>query len=92
MKHTRTLLLAAAVATAGMFTQASMADGSPTYPSFATIAHGKKMLSRDDIDKLDEKKYPALAGLKSHFDDADLDHDHNLNQYEYDHYMSNTPH
>ena len=92
MKHARTLLLAAAVAAAGMFTQAVMADGSPAYPPFAKIAHGKKMLSRDDIDKLDETKYPALAGLKSHFDDADLDHDHNLNQYEYDHYMSNTPH
>ena len=92
MKHARTLLFAAAVAAAGMFTQAAMADGSPTYPSFVAIAHGKKMLSRDDIDKLDEKKYPALAGLKMHFDDADMDHDHNINQFEYDHYMSNTPH
>lgn len=74
-----------------MFSHAALADGSARYPSFASIAHGKKMLSRDEIDKLDETKYPALKDLKAHFDDADLNHDHNINQYEYDHFMTNPP-
>jgi hypothetical protein len=88
MKTTRSLLLATAIAAAGIFSSAAFADGNANYPSFASIAGGKKMLSRDDINKLDETKYPALKDLKAHFDDADLDHDHNINKYEYDHFMA----
>jgi hypothetical protein len=88
MKHPRFLILTAALAV-GAFAQASFADGDKTYPPFASIAGGKKMLSRDEINKLDETKYPALKGLKSHFTDADLDHDQTINKYEYDLYMSN---
>lgn len=87
MKSPRLLILTAAL-TLGAFAQASFADGDATYPPFAQIAGGKKMLSRDEINKLDETKYPRLKGLKSHFDEADIDHDHNINQYEYDLYMS----
>jgi len=89
MKSARPLLLATAMAAATMLPSAAFADGHGKYPAFADIAQGKKMLSRDDISKLDEKKYPKLEGLKSHFDDADVDHDGNINRYEYDHYMEN---
>jgi hypothetical protein len=82
------LILTAALAV-GAFAQAAFADGDKTYPAFASIAEGKKMLSRDEVNKLDEAKYPALKGLKSHFTDADLDHDGTINQYEYDQYMTN---
>ena len=88
MKRPRLLILAAAM-TLGAFAQASFADGDKTYPPFDTIAGGKKMLSREDINKIDLAKYPRLEGLKSHFDDADIDHDHTINKYEYDLYMSN---
>ena len=88
MKHPRLLILAAALAV-GAFAQASFADGDKTYPPFASIADGKKMLSRDEINKLDESKFPKLKDLKAHFTDADLDHDGNINQYEYDQYMTN---
>lgn len=87
MKSPRLLILAAAVAV-GAFAQASFADGNATYPPFDSIAGGKKMLDRDTINKLDEAKYPRLKDLKAHFDDADLDHDHTINKYEYDLYMS----
>src|ERR1700754_85241 len=90
MKSPRLLILAAAVAV-GVLAQASFADGNAKYPPFDSISGGKKMLSRDEINKLDETKYPALKDLKAHFDDADLDHDHNINQFEYDKFMT-TPH
>jgi hypothetical protein len=88
MKHARLLILTAALAV-GAFAQASFADGNKTYPPFASIAQGKKMLNRDEINKLDETKFPALKDLKSHFTDADLDHDGTINQYEYDQFMTN---
>ncbi|MGF6709516.1 hypothetical protein QFZ41_000480 [Luteibacter sp. W1I16] len=91
MKSARPLVLAAAMATATLLSSAAFADGSAKYPPFASIAEGKEMLSRDEINKLDEKKYPKLKGLKSHFTDADLDHDGTINKYEYDLYMAN-PH
>ncbi|MDR6935626.1 MULTISPECIES: hypothetical protein [unclassified Luteibacter] len=90
-KSHRFMLLAIAVAGSAFFTQVVMADGDAHYPAFATLKKDKadpKMLDRDAITPALEKKYPRLAGLKSHWDDADLDHDGKINQAEYDAYVS----
>lgn len=90
MKNVRLLILTGVLAL-GAFAQTSFADGNKNYPPFATIAGDKKMLDRDEINKLDEKKYPALKDLKTHFTDADVDGNGGIDKYEYDKYMT-TPH
>lgn len=84
----RYTLLAIALAGAASFATVAVADGDKNYPAFASIANGQKMIDRDAITPALEKKYPRLEGLKSHWDDADLDHDGKLNQKEYDDYVS----
>lgn len=84
----RYTLLALALTAAASFSMAAMADGDKNYPAFASLANGQKMIDRDAITPALEKKYPRLEGLKSHWDDADMDHDGKLNQKEYDDYVS----
>jgi len=88
----RFLLVAVAVAGSAFFSQVVMADGGKDYPSFAKLATktkaGDMRINRDAITPALEKKYPRLEGLKSHWDDADIDHDGVLNKKEYEDYVS----
>jgi actin cytoskeleton-regulatory complex protein END3 len=84
----RYLLLAVAVAGTALFAQVASADGNKKFPSFDSISGGDKMLARDEVTPKLEKKYPALTDLKEHWDDADMDHDGNINQHEYEAFMT----
>jgi hypothetical protein len=86
----RLTLLTLALVGAASFSALALADGDKSYPSFKSLAGSSKMIDRDIITPALEKKYPKLEGLKSHWDEADMDHDGKLNQKEYDDYVSVT--
>ncbi|QDE38809.1 hypothetical protein FIV34_06130 [Luteibacter pinisoli] len=86
----RLTLLTLALVGAASFSTLALADGDKSYPSFKSLAGSSKMIDRDIITPALEKKYPKLEGLKSHWDEADMDHDGKLNQKEYDDYVSVT--
>ena len=92
-KSHRFLLVAIAVAGAAFFSQVVMAAGGKDYPAFTRLATktgdaGDLRVHRETITTALEKKYPRLEGLKSHWDDADLDHDGTLNKKEYEDYLA----
>lgn len=92
-KSHRFMLVAIAVAGSAFFSHVVMADGGKDYPAFSKLATktgdaGDLRINRDAITPALEKKYPRLEGLKSHWDDADIDHDGVLNKKEYEDYVS----